>query len=187
MNLIENEEAVKKKKKAKIIMIVIIVLILILLVVSVFLLYQISEVQRSTLKLNVDNKATSFADDLFVFEDDKLYVAIKDFGQLMGYTPYNGDYKNRRYSETTTECYISTTDEIASYSLNSNTMYKKATANEDYEYFELEEPVKLINDKLYVIKEGIEIGTNCIIQYKSSNNQISVITLGYLVSYYANQ
>ena len=66
-------------------------------------------------------------------------------------------------------------------------MYKKATANEDYEYFELEEPVKLINDKLYVIKEGIEIGTNCIIQYKSSNNQISVITLGYLVSYYANQ
>ena len=187
MNLIENEEAVKKKKRAKIIMIVIIVLILILLVVSVFLLYQISEVQRSTLKLNVDNKATSFADDLFVFEDDKLYVAIKDFGQLMGYTPYNGDYKNRRYSETTTECYISTTDEIASYSLNSNTMYKKATANEDYEYFELEEPVKLINDKLYVIKEGIEIGTNCIIQYKSSNNQISVITLGYLVSYYANQ
>ena len=187
MNLIENEEAIKKKKKAKIIMVVIIVLIVILLAVSVFLLYMINEVQRSTLKLNVDNKSTSFASDLFVFEDDKLYVAIKDFGQLMGYTPYNGDYKNRRYSETTTECYISTPSEIASYSLNSNTIYKKATLNDDYEYFDLEEPVKLINDKLYVIKDGIEIGTNCIIQYNASNNQISVISLDYLISYYANK
>ncbi len=187
MNLIENEEAIKKKKKAKIIMIIIIILIVILLAVSVFLLYMIKEVQRSTLKLNVDNKSTSFTNDLFVFEDDKLYVAIKDFGQLMGYTPYNGDYKNRRYSETTTECYISTPNEIASYSLNSNTMYKKASINDDYEYYDLEEPVKLINDKLYVIKDGIEIGTNCIIQYNASNNQISVISLDYLVSYYANK
>ena len=187
MNLIENEEAIKKKKKARIIMITISVMIVILLVVSVFLLYKINEVQRSTLKLNVDNKSTSFASDLFVFEDDKLYVAIKDFGQLMGYTPYNGDYKNRRYSETTTECYISTPSEIASYSLNSNTIYKKATLNDDYEYFDLEEPVKLINDKLYVIKDGIEIGTNCIIQYNASNNQISVISLDYLISYYANK
>ncbi len=187
MNLIENEEAIKKKKKAKIIMAIIIVLIVILLAVSVFLLYMINEVQRSTLKLNVDNKSTSFAEDLFVFEDDKLYVAIKDFGQLMGYTPYNGDYKNSKYSETTTECYISTPDEIASYSLNSNTIYKKATLNDDYEYFDIEEPVKLINDKLYVIKDGIEIGTNCIIQYNASNNQISVISLDYLVSYYANK
>ena len=187
MNLIENEEAIKKKKKARIIMITISVMIVILLVVSVFLLYKINEVQRSTLKLNVDNKSTSFASDLFVFEDDKLYVAIKDFGQLMGYTPYNGDYKNRRYSETTTECYISTPSEIASYSLNTNTIYKKATLNDDYEYFDLEEPVKLINDKLYVIKDGIEIGTNCIIQYNASNNQISVISLDYLISYYANK
>ena len=187
MNLIENEEAIKKKKKANLIMVTIIILIVILLAVSVFLLYMIKEVQKTTLKLNVDNKATSFEDDLFVLEGDKLYVAIKDFGQLMGYTPYNGDYKNRRYSETTTECYISNADEIASFSLNSSTMYKKATVNEDYEYFELEEPVKLINDKLYVIKEGIEIGTNCIIQYNSSNNQISVISLDYLISYYANK
>ena len=187
MNLIENEEAIKKKKRARIIMITISVMIVILLVVSVFLLYMINEVQRSTLKLNVDNKSTSFAEDLFVFEDDKLYVAIKDFGQLMGYTPYNGDYKNSKYSETTTECYISTPNEIASYSLNSNTMYKKTSINDDYEYFDLEEPVKLINDKLYVIADGIEIGTNCIIQYNAPNNQISVISLDYLVSYYANR
>lgn len=186
MNLIENEEAIKRSKNTKKIMITIVVLIVILLVICVVLLYMINEVQKSTLKLNVDNKSTKFSEDMFIFEDDNLYVAIKDFGQLLGYTPYNGDYKNRRYSETTTECYIETADEIASYSLNSNTMYKKEADSEDYEYFELEEPVKMINDKLYVIEEGIEIGTNSVIQYNSSNNQISVISLDYLVDYYSN-
>ena len=60
-------------------------------------------------------------------------------------------------------------------------MNKKEDHSEDCEYFELDEPVRMINDKLYVIKEGIEIGTNSVIQYNSSNNQISVISLDYLV------
>lgn len=186
MNLIENEEAIKRSKNTKRIMITIVVLIVILLVICFILLYMIDEVKKNTLKLTVDNKSTSFNSDMFLFEDDNLYIAIKDFGQLLGYTPYNGDYKNRRYSETTTECYIETLDEIASYSLNSNTMYKKEADSEDYEYFELAEPVKMVNDKLYVIKEGIEIGTNSLIQYNQANNQISVISLDYLVNYYSN-
>ena len=187
MNLIENEENIRKKKKSNMIMAIIIILIVILLAISGILLYLINETQRTTLKLNVDNKAQNFAEDMFIFKDDKIYVAIKDFGTLMGYTAYNGDYKNRRYSESTTECYISTANEIASYSLNSNTIYKKGTANEDYEYFDIEEPVQLIDGKLYVVKDGIEIGTNCIINYNSSNNQISVLSLDYLISYYANR
>lgn len=103
MNLIENEEAIKRSKNTKRIMITIVVLIVILLVICFILLYMIAEVKKNTLKLTVDNKSTSFNSDMFLFEDDNLYIAIKDFGQLLGYTPYNGDYKNRRYSETTTE------------------------------------------------------------------------------------
>ena len=104
----------------------------------------------------------------------------------MGYESYNADYKNR-YSEDTTNCYISSTDEIASYSLNSNTMYKKVPQNDDYEYFELEDPVRLINNKLYVTAEGMQIGTNSLIQYNENNNQISVLSLDYVVNYYASR
>lgn len=186
MNLMENEELNEKRAKSKKIMIIIIVLIVLLLIVSGVLLYMIYNIQRNTLKLTIDNQRTNFASDTFVFEDDKLYVDIRAFAQLMGYESYNADYKNR-YSEDATNCYINSPDEIASYSLNSNTMYKKATNNEDYEYFDLEEPVRLINNKLYVIEEGIEIGTNSEIQYNPSNNQISVLSLDYIVNFYASR
>ncbi len=186
MNLIENEEFNEKKAKTKKIMIIIAVLIGILLIISFVLLYLIYEIERNTLKVTLDNQTTSFAEDMFIFEDDKLYVDIKAFAELMGYESYNADYRNR-YSEDTTNCYISSSNEIASYSLNSSTIYKKATINEDYEYFDLEEPVRLINDKLYVIEEGIEIGTNCQIQYNQNNNQISILSLDYIVNYYSSR
>ena len=187
MNLIENEESNKKNKNTKLIMILIIVLIIFLIGVSCYLAYTINSIQQSTLKLNVDNVSTSFDSDLFVIEDGKLYIAIKDFGQLMGYTPYNGDYKNRRYSEDPSDCYISSPNEIASYSLNSSEIYKKVSSNEDYEYFELSEPVKLINGELYVIKEGMEIGTNSIIEYDETTNQISIFSLDYLITFYSSR
>lgn len=186
MNLIENEEMIQKKKKTKKIMIFIIVLIMLLLIICGVLLVLIFKVEKETLKLSVDNKSTSFSSDLFVIEDGKLYVAIKDFASLMGYTVYNGDYKTK-YSEDTTKCYISTTDETASYTLNSSTMYKKVAQNEDYEYFTIDEPVRLINDKLYVISSGMALGTNSIIQYDSSNNKISVFSLNYIINSYSSK
>ena len=186
MNLIENEEFNEKKKKTKMIMSVIIVFIVLLLILSGVLLYMIYSVQKNTLKLNIDNKSTNFESGTFVIENDKLYINIKKFAILMGYETHNSEYKDK-YSEDTTKCYISDSNENASYILNSNTIYKKATVNDDYEYFKLEEPVKYINNELYVTEEGMEIGTNCLIQYNSNNNLISVISLENIVNQYATK
>ncbi len=186
MNLIENEEFNEKKQKTKMIMSIIIVFIILLLILSGVLLYMIYSVQKNTLKFNIDNKSTSFESGTFVIENDKLYINIKKFAILMGYETHNSEYKDR-YSEDTTKCYISDENENASYILNSNTIYKKATINDDYEYFELEEPVKYINNELYVTEEGMEIGTNCLIQYNSNNNLISVISLENIVNQYATK
>ena len=184
MNLIENEEFNEKKKKTKMIMSIIIVFIVLLLILSGVLLYMIYSVQKNTLKLNIDNKSTNFDESMFVFEGEKIYINIKDFATLMGYGTNNSEYKYR-YSEDATKCYISDYNENASYILNSNTIYKNAKNSEDYEYFELEEPVKYINDELYVIKEGMEIGANCFIQYNSDNNSINVFSLQNIVNQYA--
>lgn len=186
MNLIEDEELIEKKKKSKIIMSIIISIIAVLLILCGVILYMIFNIQRNTLKLNIDNKSVSFANDMFIEDGDKLYIAIKDFATLMGYQPFNGDYKTK-YSEDTTSCYISNTNEIASYTLNSSTIYKKTSLNEDYEYFNLEEPVKLVNGKLYVISDGMEKGTNSLIKYDSSKKQINVLSLDYIVNYYASK
>lgn len=187
VDLLENEEFNKKRAKSKKLMIIIIALIVLLLIVSMVLLYMIYEVQRTTLKVSLDRaNVNNFASDMFVFEDDKLYVDIKAYAELLGYETYNGDYKSGKYSEDRNNCYITSQNEIASFTLNSNTIYKKVTSNEDYEYFDLEEPVKLINDKLYIIQKGIEIGTNSKIQYDASNNRISILSLDYIVDTYAN-
>ena len=93
MNLIENEEMIQKKKKTKKIMIIIVALIALLLIICGVLLFLIYRAEKETLKLSIDNSSKSFASDLFVIEDGKVYVAIKDFGTLMGYTAYNGDIR----------------------------------------------------------------------------------------------
>ena len=77
VDLLENEKKNKKRAKSKKLMIIIIVLIVLLLIVSMVLLYMIYEVQRTTLKVSLDRaNVNNFASDMFVFEDDKLYVHI---------------------------------------------------------------------------------------------------------------
>ena len=71
MNLIENEEENKRRKNTKTIMIIIVALIVFLLIVCMVLLFLIDDIERNTLKLNIDNKSTQFSDNLFVFEGDK--------------------------------------------------------------------------------------------------------------------
>ena len=52
---------------------------------------------------------------MFVFEDNKLYVDIKAYAELLGYETYNGDYKSGKYSEDKNNCYITNQNEIASF------------------------------------------------------------------------
>lgn len=192
MDLLENEEQLQRSKKTKIIMITIAVIIVILIIVCGILIYQIGNVERSTLKFELNNKSTTIPDNLFVIENDKLYINIKRFAELVGYRTFNGDYKTK-YTEDTTNCYIeSVGNEIASFSLNSSTMYKQVQQLEndddeyDYEYYDLDEPIRLINGELFATSDAMEIGTNCMINYTTSDNTISVITLDNIVSTYGS-
>lgn len=201
MNLLENEVQNQKNKKAKIIMIIIAILIVILIGACVFIGIQIQKVENSKLKFIVDGKSTTIPENLFITENDTLYINIKKFAELVGYHTYNGDFKNK-YSEDTANCYIAdgdgeengSTNEYASYSLNSATMYKQVQPNKnnteesyDYEYFEIEKPVILRNNELYVSKDGMEIGTNSLITYNESNNTIRVNTLNNIAEAYASK
>lgn len=182
MNLLENEQKIKKNKKANIIMIIIISCIILLIALSAVIMYMIQEVQKNTTKLSIDTKQiSSFSSDLFLFEDNTIYVSIRDFAELVGYNGYNGDYT----SEGLTKGYIRNDFEEASYNLNSNKLYKKLLDSNDNEYYNLEKPVRIINNKLYIGIDGAKIATNCSIQYNEFNKQFTVYTLPYLVSSYA--
>lgn len=186
MNLIEDENILQKNKRNKTIMIIISILIVTLVIIGGVLIYLISTNTDTSLKLTVDNVATTFSNDMFVIDNGILYIDIRAFAPLLGYETFNGELKTR-YSEDTTKCYISTLNESASFELNSSTIYKKVSTNDDYEYFTLENPVRLINNKLYVNERGMEIGANCMIQYNEASNLIQVLSIDYLVSHYTTQ
>lgn len=181
MNLIENEEVNARSKKSKNIMIIIIVLIILLTCLSAGLVYMIYDVQQNMTKLTIDRKQiNSFAQDMFLIENDTVYISIKDFAKLVGYEVYNGDHT----SEDATKGYIKNEYEEASYTLNSNKIYKTLLSEKDNEYYNLEKPIKMQNDKLYMSIEGMQIAATCAISYDAQNNQFSVFTLPYLAKYY---
>ena len=183
MNLIDDEQQTKNNK-FKGLMIGIIILIIILIVISIVLVVMIDNIKTNTLKLNVNGASvTKFSNDMFLFENGKMYIAIKDFASMVGYETFNGD-KNH-IEEDTTKCYIDNGSEQAEFELNTNIIHKTNTTNN--EYFTIEEPVRMNNNKLYIEASGMKIGANCTIGYNSSNNQITIYTLPYVVSFYGKK
>ena len=184
MNLLENEEQMHKSKNAKIIMIIISVIIVILIAIGGIVLYQIQNVQKNMIKLTIDAKNISkFDSELFLFDGNEVYISIREFAELVGYKGYNGDYT----SEGLTKGYIQNDYEEASYSLNSNKLYKKLLSTNDNEYYTMQNPVKIQNNKLYMSLDGVQTATNSSITYNASNKQFIIYTLPYLVSYYSQQ
>ena len=185
MNLIEEsfqtKEEKKKKMTTKIILGAIIVVVLIIVGIVSYLLY----VQSTTLKLTLDGQANEKLKQLLVFEDDgTIYVPIKEIASYLGYDSFNGDYTDK--SETQSKCYVQSENEVANFTLGSNTIYKLDLTqnNSDYEYVHIKNPVKAINGVLYTTTEGIQEAFNVSFTYDQDTNRITMYTLPYLVQFY---
>ena len=179
-----NEEKIKKTLKTTI---VILSVISILIIILIGLLYV---QKKKALKIFIDGADnTKIMDSKIVFEGDKIYIPIKTFAKQVGYEVFDGEYK-QSYIEDKNKCYIKNKDEVTSYVLDSNQIYKKIiTTNEvsNYEYFEIDEPVKKINGELYASINGISNGCNVAISYNKENNKIDIYTLSKLVTSYTAQ
>lgn len=172
----------KNKKMMKIIMI----LIVIVLLFSFAIIGAIFYLQQSQFKFQINGQDVgTYSEDLFVFEEDKVYISIKDIASLVGYRAYNGAYGSQeQYSEDITKCYVESINEIASFELGSNIIYKTELDENDYQYFDIDEPIKQINNKLYTTIEGISKAYNLACSYKQGSNQVLIYTLPYLVTSY---
>lgn len=173
----QTEEQLKAKKWMKIIGIILVVL----LIVCIALIGLVYYIQETELKIAIDGTSQKQMKEIFVFEGDTVYIPIRDFATYVGYSSYSGDYK--QYAEDTTKCYVESTHEIASFTLNSNKIYKTDGSN-DYEYYEIDKPVKMINGKLYTTIEGAKVAFNIAFQYNKEKNNMTIYTLPYLVKHY---
>ena len=178
-----NQDQVNAKKWMKIIGIILGVL-LVLVVGLIVLMYYIQSVE---LKISIDNKATSKLKDVLIIDQGKVYIPIRAFAGFVGYESNNAEYENK-YTEDKTKCYVECANEVASFSLGSNKIYKTSpNSQSDYEYFEISEPVKIINNQLCTTIDGAQIAFNISMSYDQEANRITIFTLPYLVTYYTKE
>lgn len=177
------KEQVNAKKWMKIIGVILIILLLIVAALIGLMYY----IQATELKISIDAKQNTKLKDVLIFEQDKLYIPIRTFASYIGYESNNAEYENK-YTEDKTKCYVESSDEIASFSLGSNKIYKILTTDpNDYEYFEIDEPVKMIGDQLCTTIEGAEIAFNISMSYNKEQNRVTIYTLPYLVEHYTTK
>ena len=184
MNIIDesfNEKKVnnKGKKAPKIILALIILLVIGIIAVIAAMSY----IENSTLKLYIDGTRNDAVRDMLVFEGETIYVPIRDIASYLGYQSYNGDYTEK--SEERNKCYVEGENEVATFSLNSNKIYKKETSSgATYQYFYAKKPVKSINGKLYISSDGIAEAFNVSFINETENNRIRIYTMPTLIKSY---
>ncbi|MBP3502464.1 MAG: WG repeat-containing protein, partial [Clostridia bacterium] len=210
MNLIdENEELEQSQNKKKMVKIIIISIAVLILIAIIILIYTTVK-NNNTLKLQVneENKEIpvglfymSDKKNIYVDENNQVYVSIKKLSALLGVEFFNDEYKNK--GEDTTKCYIKTNNEYTSYISNSSQIYKavivdeqqetgiETTANKttskkteedikkvtEYEYFEIENGVKYIDGEIYAKQDAIELGFNVNFSYDQSTKTVKIYTL----------
>ena len=190
MNIYEPQpELENNKTKTKKLMIILGVAIVILFVLSIGLIFYISYIEKNKFKCYIDNAKISTKSDMIVVDENKnnIYVSLEDIANKIGYTKNNGEYKDQ-YSEDTNKCYLQNQYETVSYITDSNQIYKAMlleSQNIDYEYFEIDEPVFMSNNKMYTTIDGISKGCNLAYSYDTDNNTLRIYTMDYLANAYA--
>lgn len=174
-----SNDQLKAKKWMKIIGVILVLLLFVCIGLIAFMYYWDS----TQLKITIDGKESTNLKDILLIQNGQVYLPIRTFAEFVGYESYSGDYK--QYAEDNTKCYVQCTNEIASFTMNSDKIYKLLTKGNDYEYFTINEPVKMINGVLYTTKEGAERAFNIIFNYNQEQNRITIYTLPYLVNQYA--
>ena len=178
----KTESQLKAKKNMKIVGII----LLLLFIMFIALIAGAYYIQSKQLKIYVNGQLNSqIQEAILIDENGKILVPIRKFAKYMGYSSYKGDYK--QYEEDYTKCYVESKDELASFSANSNKIYKLSLKEDDYEYYTIKEPVILSNQELYTTIEGAEIAFNIKFSYNTEKNTIVINTLPYLTKYYSTK
>ena len=184
MNLFENEELFKPKKKIKIKASTVILVVIIILILACFLvLGLIANLKDSILKITLDGKDANNLKSIFIIQEDyKIYIPIRKMGEYLKYETYNGDYVT--LSEENNKCYIVNAEELVSFTLDSNVITK--LIGEENEQIRISEPITQINGELCVTLDGAQDAFNFKYELNKNKNEISIQTLSYLYTSYAN-
>lgn len=189
MDLIqENPVKENKTKKLKTSLIIIFVLIAILIIVAIVIYVFSRKVAEDQFKVFLDGTRSydMAKENIFLIEDGKVYTSIKAIAPHIGYTIYNGEYK--QYSEDTTNCYATNQKEIVTFSTGKDSIRKYPQLGQsESQSFDLSEEITTRGNTMYICEDGLERAFNLSLSYDINENSVTIYTLPYLTSVYEKQ
>lgn len=140
---------------------------------------------KSVVKVNGQKTDKIKIEDLII-DGNIIYFPIKDIAGVIGYEAYNGEFKVE--TEDTSKCYVKNNYETTSFFEMSNEIYKLEVDNQKGEYktYQIKNPVKNVNGKLYVSDEGLSIACNLLLQYDANDQRMEIYTLDNVEAQIAN-
>lgn len=184
MDLFEEEILKPKKKKTISPTTIILIAIVILSILLVAIIVSIVYLKGTILTIKLNGVAVKELEDIIVIEENnKVYMPIKRMAEYLNYVSRNGDYNT--LSEDSTKCYIKNEEELVSFTLNSNLLVK--VIGDKTVQIKIEEPIKEINQELYITAEGAQDAFNLKFYYYPDKNEMYIQTLSYLYAAYSQQ
>lgn len=183
MNLVGEQFVPNKPDKSKKVRTIILVLIILLIIGIISIVATLMLLKEEKMVVTLDGKANNdLKSILLIDENNKIYIPIRDIATFLGYESYNGDYINR--SEDINQCYVETDEEVATFKVGSNKIEKIDNNTKQVTYFHIDEPVQMIDGKLYTTPDGIEKAYNVNFKFSANNKKIVVETMKYLIEQY---
>ena len=184
MNLMDEEIKPKnddKSKKTLRLLIILMVLVLVGIITIIIFMSFLKNTPKESIKIDGKEQA-ELKSIIKIQEDGKIYIPIKDIASYLGYSAYNGNYTNK--SENTSECYIESKNEVASFKINSNKIEKINKSSSEKTYITMDEPVQLQDEKLCISIDGLEKAYNLYFNYNSESGSITIMTMQYIINSY---
>lgn len=203
MTLIDEREVYYEQERKRKLFRNIVKAIVVLVVIAIVLLIFMKVKNYGKMTLIIDGKNVSSIPKTLVLKDDagnnngQIYLSVNDISNLLNRDYYNNEYKSK--GEDKTKCQIKNGDEYTSLRADSKKIYKAIkketnlnnnTDNEsfqeipetvvNFEYFEVEDAVKYVNDIMYANIDAIQLAFDVSVSYNSKKNILTISSLNYL-------
>ena len=198
----------EQERKQKIVKTIIRTIIVLVLIIAVLLVCRMIA-KKKEFKCIIDDKRNTEVRSNLLYKDSKgkvfvengkVFVSLRELSNTLGCQFYNSEYKKR--GEDKSKCQVQVNNIYTSYIAGSNKIYRAIVLNPEesnnsnnnqddfqnieeakkveFEYFTLDDNVKLENDELYASIEAVRIGFDIDIHYDEKNNTLTIYTLDYL-------
>lgn len=188
MNLMQDEDLKEDKiKKLRNSLILVTILASVLIIAAIVIFVYSQKVSKQQFKVILDgtynSKLSTTESSVFSIENGKVYTSIKGIAPHIGYTIYNGEYK--QYSEDTTSCYASNSKEIVTFSSGADNLKKYPLLGQgEAQSFSIDEKIMARGNNLFISQAGLQRAFNITITYNQNENTVTINTLPYLVTLY---